>query len=240
MDDDYPTTGLTEDFFRRLGYEVAPEGGSVSLRPLDLVRRLVPERLRIAASRGLSRERRERLLADGFRARTDWSRTRAFALPASYTSFVRVNLRGREPEGIVAPGREYDDLLSEIEADFHALVDVASGEPAIVSTIRTTEAFGCEPHASLPDLFVDWRPGSFLRRVRHPKTELTQDRPDFYRRSDHGSHGFFAMAGPGIPAQGELDAPLDVLALAPMFMRLLGLETPPSMKGNIDARLARR
>jgi predicted AlkP superfamily phosphohydrolase/phosphomutase len=237
MEDDYPTTGVTEAFFRRLGYQAAPTAGSVSLRPLDFVRRLVPEKLRVLASSGLSRARREALLADGFRSGTDWSRTRAFALPASYTSFVRVNLRGREPQGIVEPGREYTDLLAELESDFHALVDAASGEPAVVRTVRTVDAFGCEPHASLPDLFVDWRPGSFLRRVRHPRAELTQDRPDFYRRSDHGSHGFFALAGPDIAARGEIAEPLDVLAVAPTFMTLLALDVPAVMKGEPATQL---
>ena len=144
---------------------------------------------------------------------------------------MRVNLRGREPQGIVEPGNDYDNLLAELEEDFHALTDAATGEPAVVSTVRTVEAFGCEPHASLPDMFVDWRPGNFLRNVHHPRAELTQDRPDFYRRSDHSSRGFFAATGPGLGATGEIAEPLDVLTFAPTFMALLGLDSPSNMKG---------
>jgi predicted AlkP superfamily phosphohydrolase/phosphomutase len=242
MDDDYPTTGVTEDFFRKLGYQVAPQGGGgTSFRPLDLTRRLVPEKLRVAVSSMLlSRAARENLMSDAFRTGTDWSQTRAFALPASYTSFIRINLRGREPEGIVEPGREYDEVLDQLEEDFHALVDVESGEPAVARTVRTTQAFGCDPHATLPDLFVDWRPGSFLRRVRHPRAELTQDRPDFYRRSDHSSQGFFAASGPAFAATGEIGEPLDVLTFAPTFMQLLGLDAPSVMTGRPSPALVKR
>jgi predicted AlkP superfamily phosphohydrolase/phosphomutase len=232
MEDDFPITGLIEAFCRRFGYQASPEasGSRPSRRPIDLARRLVPEGWRLALSRRLSREARERLLADRFRIATDWKRTRAFALPSAYTGFVRVNLRGREPDGVVAPGAEYAAVLDRLETDLATLVDPRSGAPAVTRTTRTTEAFGCPPHATLPDLWVDWLPGRFLDRVTFPGGELTQERPDFYRRSDHADHGFFAAAGPGIAARGEIDA-VEVLDLAPTFQALLGRPPTARMTG---------
>ena len=100
----------------------------------------------------------------------------------------------------------------------------------IVAVTRTTEAFGCGPHDALPDLWVDWRPGRFLRRVVHPGGELVQERPDFYRRSDHGRHGFLAAAGPGIAARGAIGE-IDVLDVAPTLLELLGEPLLPGMRG---------
>lgn len=238
MQDDFPTTGLIEDFCRQFGYQRAPTATAGRGRPIDWVRRLVPETWRLAVSRRLSREARERLLADQFRAGTDWSRTEAFSLPSAYTSFVRVNLKGREPEGIVEPGAEYDEVLDRLEADLGTLVDPESGEPAVTRATRTTAAFGCGPHPTLPDLWVEWRPGRFLDRVVHPGGELTQDRPDFYRRSDHSRHGFFAAAGPGIRARGEAGE-IDVLDLTPTFLALLGASSSSRMRGRpVEALLA--
>jgi len=230
MDDDYPTTGLIEDFCRKLGYQADPAPGATSWRPLDVIRRLIPETARIAVSRHFPRDTRERLLADGFRNGTDWSRTRAFALPAAYTSFVRVNLRGREPQGIVEPGQAYDALLDEIEADLAALVDAADAKPAVVRCVRTVRAFSCPPHRTLPDLFVQWKRGSFMHRVDHPKCEIRQDPPDFFRRSDHSTEGWLAMAGPDIVAGGRVRDPIDVLSIAPTFLSLLGRSPPGRMK----------
>ena len=228
MDDDFPATGLIEAFCRKFGYQASPtaSGARLPRRPVDVARRLVPERWRLALSRRLSREVRERLLADQFRAATDWGATRAFALPSAYTSFVRVNLRGREPNGIVEPA-DYAALLDRLEADVASLVDPLSGEPAVTRTVRTVSAFDCEPHPTLPDLWVDWRPGRFLERVVYAGGELTQGRPDFYRRSDHSNSGFFAASGPGIPTRGEIGT-VDVLDLAPTFLALLG--SPPSAR----------
>jgi predicted AlkP superfamily phosphohydrolase/phosphomutase len=232
MEDDFPITGLIETFCRRFGYQASPESSSSRprRRPIDLVRRLVPERWRLALSRRLSREARERLLADRFRVATDWTNTRAFALPSAYTGFVRVNLRGREPEGVVAPGAEYAAVLDRLEADLATLVDPVSGAPAVKRSTRTIDAFGCPPHPTLPDLWVDWLPGRFLDRVAFPGGELTQERPDFFRRSDHSDRGFFAAAGPGIAARGEIGA-VDVLDLAPTFQALLGRPPTARMTG---------
>jgi predicted AlkP superfamily phosphohydrolase/phosphomutase len=232
MEDDFPITGLIEAFCRRFGYQASPQasGSRPARRPIDLARKLVPEGWRLALSRRLSREARERLLADRFRVSTDWRNTRAFALPSAYTGFVRVNLKGREPDGVVAAGAEYEAVLDRMEADLATLVDPVSGAPAVTRTTRTIDAFGCPPHPTLPDLWVDWLPGRFLDRVTFPGGELTQERPDFYRRSDHADRGFFAAAGPGIAARGKIGA-VDVLDLAPTFQALCGRAPTARMTG---------
>ena len=112
----------------------------------------------------MTREKREALVSDLFRKGTDWSRTRAFAIPVSYTSFIRVNLKGREPQGIVGAGSEYNRLTDEIIDGLHKLPDPETGEPAVLSVNKSTEIFGSRPHENLPDIFVEWKPGSFMRR----------------------------------------------------------------------------
>lgn len=235
MADKYPTQGLMDDFLRELGY-LTPRGhdGGACLRPLDLVRRFVPERARVAVSRALlGHDARERLVYDRFRTGTDWSRTEAFAIPVFYASQLRVNLRGREPEGIVEPGTGYEDVLHRIEADLARLVDPESGEPAIVRASRTVDLFGLDaPPDRLPDLFVEWRSGSYMPRVVHPHAELTQKRPEFFRRSDHSHCGFVAAAGPGIRRRGRIEA-VGVLDLAPTFLHLMKEPHDEDMRGHV-------
>lgn len=232
MEDDYPITGLTEAFLRQLGYQASLESNSFSFKPIDLVRRMVPESWRIALSRHLPREKREHLLADQFRRNTNWLKTTAFAIPSPYTSFIRINLRGREPEGIVEPGAEYKSLMDRIETDFKQLVDPETNKPAVTGVARTVELFDCAPHASLPDMFVEWKPGRFMERVLHIRAELTQKKPDFYRRSDHSPYGFVAAAGPSIQKRGAL-SDVEPLNLAPTFLFLMGEPIPERMAGQV-------
>lgn len=225
--DQYPMTGISEAFFRQLGYQATPEPSRGWPRPLDLARRVLPERVRIALSQRLSREQREALLADQFRAGTDWSRTTAFSIPSAYATFVRVNLNGREPQGIVEPSK-YDALLDQIEADFRQLVDSETGEPVVERIDRTRDVFGADASDALPDLFVHWRPiPRFLRRVRHPRAELVQDEPEFFRDSDHTRTGFIAASGPAFSARG-CAGDVDVLRVAPLLRAALEQTAHPS------------
>src|SRR5262249_33893486 len=55
-------------------------------------------------------------------------RRRAYAMPLNEESgAIRINLRGREPDGLVAPGDEYDALVSELREAFLELRDSESG-----------------------------------------------------------------------------------------------------------------
>ncbi len=237
--DHHPTIGLTEAFCRQLGYEVPAKGPRFSLNPLVLARRCVPEPARVGLSRRLSRDTRERLLADSFRSGTDWSRTTAFAIPSLYSSSLRVNLRGREPQGIVAPGREYEQLLDHLTRDLLALEDPAARAPAVRQVCRARDLFGPEAHPALPDLFVHWVPRPyFVERVIHPTVELIQPPLEFNRTSDHTHAGFVCFAGPDIHARGVLGE-VEVLDLAPTFLRLLNMPAGENLRGRPLAALGR-
>ena len=233
--DQFPMTGISDAFFRQLGYQAAPQSfaGRPSgrwPRPIDLARKLLPDRVRVALSQRLSREQREGLLADQFRTGTDWSRTTAFSIPSAYATFVRVNLKGREPQGIVEPS-EVDALLDRIEADLRQLVCPTTGEPVVERIERTRDVFGPEASDALPDLFVHWRPTSrFLRRVIHPRAELEQDEPEFFRDSDHSSTGFIAASGPAFAASGSIGE-IDALDVAPTLWSALGHALPTAFAG---------
>jgi len=231
MKDHFPMGGLLEDFCRKLGYQVASQSWP-SL--MGLARSLVPERWRVAVSRHFSRETRERLLAEQFRAGTDWSKTTAFAIPSSYTGFLRVNLSGREPQGIVQPGAEHADVLRRLENDLHQLTDPDSGEPVVQQVVRTSDLFGSDAHPALPDLFVIWKPQPhFRRRLRHPAGEIAQKRPEWCRGSDHSQSGFLAAAGPAIHACGCIEV-VSLMDIAPTLLTLLKAPVPEAMHGKVQ------
>jgi predicted AlkP superfamily phosphohydrolase/phosphomutase len=233
----YPTEELMESFCRRLGYQATPQPAASSepagRRSItSVLRGLVPERARNLVSRFLPFHVQARLLSEKFAASTDWARTTAYAPPGYYTGCLRVNLRGREPNGIVSPGAEYDAVLTRLEEDLHALRDVETGTAVIARTVRTREAFGGDVHPALPDLIVFWsqhdRP---LQRVRHPRTELTQSQHAFHRGSHHTTEGLLVAAGSAVRRCGRV-ADVSPLALAPTLLTLLEVAPPAEMTGS--------
>jgi predicted AlkP superfamily phosphohydrolase/phosphomutase len=230
MRDHFPTTGLIESFCRTLGYQAAPPPSN-QRRPLGLARTLVPERVRSAISSWLPHSTRERLVSDKFQHGTDWSRTTAFAIPTFYTSFVHVNLKGREPQGTVFSGPEYEALLDRLEADLLLLTDCESGQPLVREMVRTASLTGGGPPELLPDLFVSWASHTrYLERARHPRGEIVAYPPDIWRGYDHTSSGFVALAGPTVQRREPLGE-VSLLDLAPTFLALIGEAPGKGMTG---------
>lgn len=87
----------------------------------------------------------------------DWSRTQAFALGLGY---VRLNVLGREPEGTVLPGVEYDRVRREITEKLEAFVDPESGEHPVSKVYTREEMYRPGFDTDLiPDLRVCNNPG---------------------------------------------------------------------------------
>lgn len=88
----------------------------------------------------------------------DWPTTRCFALPCDLGGFIRINLRGRERDGIVEPGAEYDELCNRLTEGFLSFRDIESGHPVVQSVDRVDEQIGTDAPARpwLPDLVVRW------------------------------------------------------------------------------------
>jgi predicted AlkP superfamily phosphohydrolase/phosphomutase len=230
LEDQYATEELVEDFCRKLGYQATPPA-SASISPMSLLRAALPEKLRAALSKPLPRSLQERWISDKYKSRTDWTKTTAFCIPVYYGGFIRVNLKGREPQGIVAPGLEYDALLKRLAADLRQLIDPVTNQLAVTEIFYTVELFDGSPPEILPDLFFYFQPAShWLQRLNHPRATVTQRKPDFFRGSDHTRSGFFAAAGPGIQGQGDIGmaSPID---LAPTLLSLLNLPVPDYIDG---------
>jgi len=230
----YPIEELMESFCRQLGYQATPQPAASDTPQrrsfTSVLRGLVPERARNFVSRFLPFHVQARLLSEKFASSTDWSRTTAYAPPGYYTGCVRVNLRGREPMGIVGPGAEYDALLARLEEDFHALRDAETGEPVVARTVRTREAFGGDDvHPALPDLIVFWREHDRpLTRLTHPRATLSQTPHAFHRGSHHITEGLLVAAG-GTVRPGGRTSDVSPLALAPTLLALLDVPAPATM-----------
>lgn len=131
------------------------DGGTVAGEALWRLRARIPTPLRAGVARAMPDRLALDLTARLALSGTDWTRTTAFPLPSDHHGYVRLNLRGREREGIVDPGRA-DELLGRIAAGLRTFTD-ADGRPAVAGMARGEDAFGpgAQSHL-LPDLIVRW------------------------------------------------------------------------------------
>lgn len=167
----------------------------------------------------------------------DWRRTRHFPMPMDHAAYLRVNLRGRERDGIVEEA-DYEGACAALEALFSGLRDRGGGAPIAGRPSRAyAEApSGAAHRALLPDLVVPWngpRAGSFAELTSDALPALRYRVPARLpsgRSGNHVGRGWFIAAGPGI-ARGRRIEGHDIVDLAPTVSGWLGIDPVPALKG---------
>lgn len=164
-----------------------------------------------------------------------WSETRAFNLFSDTQGWVRINLKGREAEGIVEPGAEYEALCARLSDGLKTFRDADTGEPIIKDIFRPHQVFEGLHLDLLPDLVVRWMetPAAAHRAITSPQFGTipwpTPGRNPEGRSGNHRSQGFLIAAGPGMKS-GTISS-AHILDLAPTILTLLGQPVPSEMEG---------
>lgn len=155
-----------------------------------------------------------------------WRRMPAFALPSFYDGRVRINLRGREREGIVEPSR-YEETCRELETLFRECRDPRTGEPAVKDIERASTRDPLALAGSESDLLVVWR--GTAAALEHPRLGLIGPVP-LRRTGGHtGRHGVAYVAAPGL-ASGDRGV-RSAFDVAPTLADLLGTAMPDRLSG---------
>ena len=160
----------------------------------------------------------------------DWSRTRAWG-DGGYYGRLFLNVKGREPEGIVEPA-QYEPLREQLSHELRAIPDPQGR--AIGTTVYRPEELYREVTGVPPDLFVyfgdlSWRSvGSVGFNTVH---QLENDTgPD---GANHDWDGVFIFKGPAamVPRAVPPSNGFHIYDVAPMLLQLFGLEIPQGLRG---------
>jgi predicted AlkP superfamily phosphohydrolase/phosphomutase len=168
----------------------------------------------------------------------DWQQTSFFPLPMDLTGLLRINLQGRERDGIVKAGSDYQALCAQLEEFLNSLRDEVTGRQIVSNIVRAYEDTpAAAPYRDgQPDLIVRWQavrtsdvPALTSSLLPAFRCQVPRWLPSG-RTGNHLPHGWFIAAGPGIAASTTATVH-DVLDLAPTARALLGLEPDVSLHG---------
>ncbi len=158
----------------------------------------------------------------------DWSRTLAYSM--GHVGQVYVNLKGREPQGIVEPD-DYVAVRQRVIEVIQSLSD-REGSPLQVDRIIPREQAASGPYLDrAPDLHImldGYRTIAFPLFATDGKIVTRQIRGD---SGCHRLHGVFIARGPGI-ARGEI-AGARIIDLAPTILHLMNAPVPDDMDGHV-------
>jgi hypothetical protein len=152
----------------------------------------------------------------------DWPRTKAIVQRSCY---VYVNLQGRDPAGIVAPGAEYEAVRDAVIDALLGYTDPATGRKPVVLALRKEDARllglygeGMGDVVFALDPAYGHEHGSFLPTAS---------------AGFGGMQGLFIMAGPGVKRGLAIERTVHLVDIVPTICYLTGLPIPSQAEGAV-------
>ncbi|PIE81836.1 MAG: hypothetical protein CSA11_02910 [Chloroflexi bacterium] len=163
----------------------------------------------------------------------DWSKTKIYSF--GYYGQIFINLKGREPKGIIDSDSAYLALRNEVIKKLYELVDPADGQPVVDKVYTREDLYHGENLSYAPDLLVVMREHTYITRKGY---EFADKRGEIFREpytGETGSHrpeGILIAAGPDIPRNKSI-VEKKIEDLAPTLLYLLQCDIPKTMDGQL-------
>jgi predicted AlkP superfamily phosphohydrolase/phosphomutase len=150
-------------------------------------------------------------------------------------SGIRLNLVGREPQGILEAGPRADAFCDQLAAELLKIIDERTGRPVIQRVTRTRDLYQGSCLERLPDLLVEWSDdvptgsatvgGGIGAAVRASSAEIgsVEGVNQYCRTGEHRIDGLFIAVAPGIQP-GRLAREVSILDFAPTFATMFGVD----------------
>jgi predicted AlkP superfamily phosphohydrolase/phosphomutase len=160
----------------------------------------------------------------------DWANSRAYTSVTSTGEGVSLNLKGREPGGIVDP-QDYEKLRDELAEQLAAFRDPDTGKAPIGKIYRKEEVLSGKFLDTAPDLLLVPAPFYSLTHARG----MVEDAD--WLSGDHRLEGVIVATGPEVKP-GPLQEEVRLIDLGPTSLAALGVPSGVPRDGNVISSLA--
>ena len=221
-------SGVSKWFYRELESVMDLARKKLSDTTKDQLKRLFPQLRQQVASQ---------FLFSGI----EWSSTIAYHT-AEFPGSLRINLKGREVNGIVEPGSEYKTVCERLKQDLERYIDPDTGKRVVERVFQRDELYW-GPYLDLaPDLIVHLADYSYtfdwympIARKGGGNDLPVSDNLNGKYAVNCGYHrlnGILILNGPSIRKGLELN-PAQITDVVPTTLYLMGLPIPKEMDGQI-------
>jgi predicted AlkP superfamily phosphohydrolase/phosphomutase len=187
----------------------------------------------------------------------NWENTKCHPLEPCH-AHIFINLKGRDPQGIVEP-EDYEKVQEEIIRALYNMKDPDTGDNVVALAIKKNESgtlgiFEGPGYDRVGDVLYAWKPGymshPFIYRSAikyRDGTERIIPNPELYESavlcgnftgvhlalpSLHDMHAVLIMSGPGVE-QYERKFPAKIIDVAPTISKILGMDVPAQAEGGV-------
>jgi predicted AlkP superfamily phosphohydrolase/phosphomutase len=156
----------------------------------------------------------------------NWKRTRAYSIGT--TGLIHVNLRGREPQGVVSRGQEYENVRNAIVAGLLSLTD-RNGQKLVDQVYRREEIYHGPFLDEAPDLVpLSETMGCYFYPFLDREGIITE--AESFRTGNHRIDGILIVNGPTIKKKQRINR-INLLDIAPTILYVMGVPLLRDMDG---------
>lgn len=213
------------------GRRTMTSANGASTNPLWRLRAAVPTRTRASIANALPRRAVLEVISRLEVRAHDWSQIRAFTLPSDGVGYIRLNLRGRERDGVVHDAEVHG--LEEQIADGLLSYTGTDGRPAVTAVERLADVLPDAARAEmLPDLIVHWNevPATHLDQFVSPQFGEVRRAGAGSGRSGYHTDDGWAVVIPGSSRQQAESGQARLVDIAATICAVLGAD-PSELTG---------
>lgn len=162
----------------------------------------------------------------------DWLRTKAYS--HGHIGSIFINLKGREPDGIVEPGKDYHKLRTYIIKKLCELRDPETGEKVVDKVFRKEEVYSGSYVDRAPDIIFIMKDMKYIAEFGsfgfHHDSLFGS--PILRSTGTHRMNGIFIMKGKNVKRNSVVKG-AKIIDLAPTILYLMGVPVPSDMDGKV-------
>jgi len=161
----------------------------------------------------------------------DWAGSKAYSF-GRHLGSIYLNVKGREPDGVVEPGREYEEVREEIIRLAREFVHPQTGEPLIGEILKREDVYEGPYLDRAPDLILRPRDDkNIFFGLADFGSNATVD--TVYRYSGmHRDYGMLIMSGKGVQKGARIEG-AEIQDMAPTILYAMGCAVPQDMDGKV-------
>jgi predicted AlkP superfamily phosphohydrolase/phosphomutase len=163
----------------------------------------------------------------------DRSLSKAIMLFTAVSGYVFLNVKGRQPNGCVHPGEEYDSIVRDLRMRFSELKCPVSDQP-IFRRVGTPAEIYEAAHIDVErfgDLILVPQAGYMLKSSCSISRKYAQVVPEHSAKGCHCLEGMYVFSGHNIKAAAAEEA--QIADIAPTVYAALGAKLPSYMDGKV-------
>ncbi len=173
-----------------------------------------------------------------------WKKTAAFSEDLNYFPSIHINLCGREPEGNVSQGTEYERLRENIIEKLLTWQDPEAASPIVKRAWKREEVYSGHYVHLAPDIILElntpdnysylclphkhFHPGQVLKKLH--RKEMCGAR-SMSMSGSHRPEGVFIVSGEHLCCSGKMKEAVSLQDVCPTILSFFGLPVPDDLDG---------